>query len=121
VFLHVVRDLPRFRGDETMQRAWVFGIARHRLADERRRSARRPRVTTTAVPDVSSPPPDSFDPELSAALGRLTADQREVVVLRFVADLPLGSVAAMTRRSVGAVKALQHRALEVLAGELRPE
>ena len=29
-----------------------------------------------------------MDPELVAALGALTDDQREVVVLRFVADLP---------------------------------
>jgi RNA polymerase sigma-70 factor (ECF subfamily) len=35
-------------------------------------------------------------------------------VLRFVADLPLEAVAKITGRRVGAVKALQHRALENL-------
>jgi RNA polymerase sigma-70 factor, ECF subfamily len=53
-----------------------------------------------------------------AALAALTADQREVVALRFVADLPIDAVAAVTGRSPGAVKALQHRALQALAEEL---
>ena len=51
---------------------------------------------------------------LVGALLQLTVDQREVVALRFVADLPLEDVARMTRRSMGATKALQHRALENL-------
>ena len=38
-------------------------------------------------------------------------DQREVVVLRFVADLSLEDVAEVTGRNVNAVKAMQHRAL----------
>jgi RNA polymerase sigma-70 factor, ECF subfamily len=37
-----------------------------------------------------------------------------VVLLRFVADLPLQDVARITGRPVGAVKALQHRALATL-------
>ena len=48
----------------------------------------------------------------------LTPDQREVVVLRFVADLSLETVAAMTNRAEGAVKSLQHRALRNLAASL---
>ncbi len=54
-----------------------------------------------------------------AALGRLTPDQREGVVLRFVADLALKEVAALTGRTEGAVKSMQHRALAQLARTLR--
>jgi DNA-directed RNA polymerase specialized sigma24 family protein len=73
----------------------------------------------TPVPDRAAPTaPDSFDPELVRALDRLTADQREVVALRFVADLSIDTVAALTDRTPNAVKALQHRALETLAREL---
>jgi DNA-directed RNA polymerase specialized sigma24 family protein len=72
-----------------------------------------------AVPDKAAPTlPDPFDPELVRALRRLTADQRQVVALRFVADLPIDAVAALTGRSPNAVKALQHRGLEALAREL---
>ena len=51
-------------------------------------------------------------------LHALTDDQREVIVLRFVGDLPLGEVARLTGRRVGAVKRLQARGLARLAGLL---
>lgn len=116
IFLQVVRDLPRFRGDAAALRRWVFTIAHHRLVDARRRSGRRPALTGGPVPELcTAPPPDPLDPDLERALGELTAEQREVVALRFVADLPVDAVAALTGRSPGAVKALQHRALAALA------
>ena len=62
-----------------------------------------------------------MDPVLVGALAELTTDQREVLVLRFVADLPLEAVALITGRSVGAVKALQHRGLAQLAVAVSPE
>lgn len=122
VFLQVARDLRRFRGDDAALRRWVFTVAHHRLLDERRRRARRPRVADTPVPDRPAPPapPRSIDPELQAALDRLTPDQREVVLLRFVADLSLDEVAELTGRATGAVKALQHRALAALQRALSP-
>ena len=119
IFLQIVRDLPRFRGDDAALRRWVFTIAHHRIIDARRRSSRRPASDGGAVPDRAAPlPPEPFDPELVQALGRLTAEQREVVALRFVADLPIDAVAALTGRRANAVKALQHRALEALAESL---
>jgi RNA polymerase sigma-70 factor (ECF subfamily) len=125
VFLHVARDLARFgdADDPLAVRRWVFGIARHRVLDARRRAARRPRIVSAAVPELpgaASPSPDGPDPELVAALATLTPEQREVLALRFVADLALGDVAALTGRTVGAVKALQHRALEQLRAAVSP-
>lgn len=117
VFLQVARDLRRFRAadDETAVQRWVFTIARNRAIDAARRARRRPRASGTEVPDRPAPPAaEALDPGLLEALLQLTEDQREVVALRFVADLPLEVVARMTRRSVGATKALQHRALENL-------
>jgi RNA polymerase sigma-70 factor (ECF subfamily) len=116
VFLQVARDLIRFRGDGDDLRRWVFTIARNRLVDDHRRRVRRPRESDREVPDTPAhPPPEPIDPVLVAALARLTADQREVIALRFIADLPLEVVARVTKRKVGAVQALQHRALDTLA------
>ncbi|HLF39947.1 MAG TPA: sigma-70 family RNA polymerase sigma factor [Acidimicrobiia bacterium] len=121
VFLHVVKALPRFRGDDAALRRWVFTIAHHRIVDARRRSSRRPRTTDAPVPDAAATEPaGAGDPDLIDALACLTAEQREVVVLRFVVDLPIEAVAKMTRRSPGAVKSLQHRALDALAEQLGP-
>ncbi len=121
VFLQVARDLGHFSGDDAALRRWVFAIAHNRLLDARRRLARRPALADRPVPEQPAPAmDDGIDPDLVEALSELTPDQREVVVLRFVADLSLADVAHLTRRRVGAVKALQHRALETLAGRLAP-
>ena len=119
VFLHVARSLRRFHGDEDQLRRWVFTLAHHRIIDERRRQARRPQIADAEVPDRAAPPHDeAMDPELMAAIGQLTPEQREVVLLRFVADLPIEVVAELTERSAGAVRSLQHRAVAQLARTL---
>jgi RNA polymerase sigma factor (sigma-70 family) len=122
VFLQVARDLPRFRGDDEHLRRWVFTLAHHRLVDDRRRRKVRPGTADAPVPDRPAPddPAVGLDDELLAALARLTPEQREVVVLRFVADLPLVVVARITRRRLGAVKALQARGLDQLRRHLAP-
>ncbi len=121
VFLDVARGLAGFRGDDRALRAWVFTIAHHRLVDEQRRLARRRRFARTQSLRIVPPPDEPLDPNLLAALDALTPDQREVVVLRFVADLALETVAEMTQRPIGAVKSLQHRALHNLALALGPD
>jgi RNA polymerase sigma-70 factor (ECF subfamily) len=121
VFFQVARDLHRVRGDDVAARKWVFTVARHRILDDGRRRARQPKMDNGPVPDVALPAADEPpDPVLLGALASLTPEQREVVILRFVADLPLEAVARMTRRRVGAVKALQHRALAQLAEAVSP-
>jgi RNA polymerase sigma-70 factor (ECF subfamily) len=119
VFLQVARSLPRFRGTEDEVRSWLFTIARNRAIDDRRRRRARPPVAGHEKPDGSDHAtvvdPEPFDGQLVEALGRLTADQRDVVVLRCVADLSLDEVARITRRPSGAVKSMQHRALAQLA------
>lgn len=42
VFLHLVRTLDSFDGDERGFRAWTFAIAHNRLVDDARRRTRRP-------------------------------------------------------------------------------
>lgn len=125
VFLSVFRDLHRFSGDEHDFRAWVFTIAHRRVLDAWRRRSRRP---------VTEPLPAGWEPsggdaeedalsalgnrEVEAVLARLTPEQRDVVLLHVVADLPLAEVAAVMGRSVGAVKSLQYRALGALRRSL---
>lgn len=129
VFMQVARDWPMFPepDDEAAARRWVFTVARHRSIDAHRRRRRRLRVVADEheLPDPVDEAAAAFDdtlpdPALVAALGALTDEQREVVALRFVADLSLDDVAALTGRTVGAVKAMQHRALENLRRAVSP-
>lgn len=55
---------------------------------------------------------------LVAALHRLPRRQREVLALRYLADLPEADVAAQLRTSVGTVKQHAHRGIARLRQEL---
>ncbi|MEI8133380.1 MAG: sigma-70 family RNA polymerase sigma factor [Leptolinea sp.] len=52
--------------------------------------------------------------DLRSALRSLTSDQRQVIVLRFIEGWETDQVAAAMQRPIGAIKALQHRALAAL-------
>lgn len=115
VFVAVTERLGRFRGDDAALRRWVFTIAHHRRVDEIRRATRRPEVLGDPPSGPPTRDPAPIDPDLVAALDTLTDDQRDVVLLRYVADLPISEVARITGKRTGAVKMLQARALAALA------
>ncbi len=119
VFVSVARNLHRFRGNRDDFRRWVFAIAHRRRVDHVRSWRRHRHVTVADLPHrPSTDRPTGLDVDLVAALAELTPLQREVVVLRFVADLPIRDVARIVGRSTGAVKAVQVRALAQLAKRL---
>ena len=137
-FLQVARDLSSFAGDEAGFRSWVFTIAHRRLLDASRSRRRRPTVPLAperlapvaealrgadaggAIAGGSSGGPDALldaiaDRELVLGLlAHLTEDQREVLLLRFVADLDTAAVGEVTGRSPNAVAAVTARALVTL-------
>lgn len=130
VFVGVVRGLHRFKGDERAFRSWVFTIAHRRLLDERRQRMRS--LESPVDPGtlrLLGPSGDAEGEALAilegrtflAAIHRLTADQRTVVLLRIVADLPVADVARVMGKTQGAVKTLQRRALDRLAQDLLGE
>ncbi len=126
VFAQVHRTLRGFKGDEAGFRSWLFTIAHHRMIDDRRRAARQPRLQGDAGIDERVGWGDVEEDAFAAMaadrvrdlLAVLSPDQRNVVLLRIVADLPVEEVAGMLGKRDGAVKALQHRALATLRRHL---
>jgi RNA polymerase sigma-70 factor (ECF subfamily) len=123
VLLHLVRGIHRFEGDEAGFRSWVFLIAHHRLIDERRRGRRDEAKRAAQEPIRNNPAADAaFDSasgiDWSDRLGRLSEDQRHVLLLRVVAGLPAEEVARILDKRVATVRVLQHRALTRLRTEL---
>lgn len=122
VFVQVHRNLGAFKGDEQGFRSWVFTIAHHRMIDDRRRANRQPRVDGEAGVEDHVGTGDVEDDVLAwlahdnvrDLLAVLSRDQRDVVLLRIVADLSVEEVARMLGKREGAIKALQHRALNAL-------
>jgi RNA polymerase sigma-70 factor (ECF subfamily) len=123
VFVSVVRGLANFRGDEADFPAWLFTIAHRRAVDaHRRRSQRRDETTDPTILREHGPVLDALDEvntrlapsPATEALARLTADQRDVILLRVVADLSVAEAAAVLGKKPGAIKTLQRRALASL-------
>lgn len=131
VFLAVFTRLGRFSGTEAQFRSWVFTIAHHKMVDERRRRARRPEPDPLEIAGeraagcAAAAEDEAFGilgaERVAAMLQGLTADQRDVISLRVLADLSVEQVAAMLGRPPGAIKALQHRALDALRRQLQQE
>jgi RNA polymerase sigma-70 factor (ECF subfamily) len=126
VFAQVHRNLPSFEGDELGFRSWLFTIAHHRMIDDRRRASRQPNVLGESrleeglcCGDVEDDAfADMAHDEVRRLLAILSPDQRDVVLLRVVADLSVEEVARMLDKREGAIKALQHRALAALRRHL---
>ncbi len=130
VFLQVVRDLHRFRGDERSFRAWVLTIAHHRLLDERRARARRPvEPLDPAAAEVPDPAAWTEERALSSVeaervarlIARLSPDQQDVLLLRTLGGMTIEEVARAVGKRPGAVKQLQRRAIAALRRELQRE
>jgi RNA polymerase sigma factor (sigma-70 family) len=117
VLLATWEHIGRFAGTEAQFRSWIFTIAHHRVVDEhRRRREEQPldRVAFHRSRDDTEAEALSrvAEGELRRVLADLAPAQRQVLLLRLVADLSVEQTAAVLGRSSGAVKALQHRAIE---------
>ena len=131
VWLAVAGGVSRFEGDWDDFRAWIFAIARRRLADHRRTAVRR-RTDVVAVEDFEDHRADDTteDTALDKISGQqaaalvsavLSGDQAEVLLLRVLADLDVDQVAAIMQRSPNWVRVTQHRAMQTLAKRLGPK
>jgi RNA polymerase sigma-70 factor (ECF subfamily) len=127
VFSRAFRNLGGFSGAERDFRAWVFTIARRLLIDEQRRVRRRPVTVELVAPigdalaggDVETEALTRVDRDrLDELLASLTVDQREVIALRIIADLPIDRVARVLGKEPATVKALQHRGIAALRRRL---
>jgi RNA polymerase sigma factor (sigma-70 family) len=121
-FLQIARNIHKFDGPESSFRSWVFVIAHRRMIDARRAAGRRGRFTSlnnVALDPVGGDAEGEaveqlVTNEMLDAFEQLTADQRDVLSLRIVANLTLEETATVVGKRVGAVKALQRRGLVAL-------
>lgn len=122
VFLQVFRKIDRFRGVESDLRTFIFSVTHARYVDDVRRITRRG-IDAEFVAEIHDGVVASAETDAMRAaslervhqlIGSLSPDQRDVLLLRIVADLSLEQTAEVLGKKVGAVKSLQHRGLAAL-------
>ncbi|XIF83629.1 RNA polymerase sigma factor ShbA [Kutzneria buriramensis] len=122
VCLSVISALPSYRDQEQSFLAFVYGIARHKVAEAHRAAAHNRSLLVPEVPDppetVAGPEQRVLQDELKGSMDRLLAvlsdKQREIVVLRVVVGLSPQETADLVGSTPGAVRLTEHRALRRL-------
>jgi RNA polymerase sigma-70 factor (ECF subfamily) len=115
-FLRAWVALPRYRNTGAPFSAWLYGIARHVVADERKALRRvEPR---SELPDRPTEPQEDDRLMLAMAIQRLPRLDRRLIELKFLMGLTNAEVAAALGKSVGAINAQQWRALRKLRASI---
>ena len=118
-FLTAQKALPKYRRESKLQ-TWLFGIA----FNECRRTVRQRRIGAVSLEiteEPSTPTPDSgwIDRQLlQSAIGKLSAEHQEVVLLREIEGLTYDEAAAILGIPSGTVKSRLHHAFLHLRRDL---
>jgi RNA polymerase sigma-70 factor (ECF subfamily) len=124
-FLKMLESIKRFRWQSAPFSAWLFRIA-HNLAMDHFRATRRWQPEEE-VPEPTGETEPSAEAAALQSIGRqsmlgliedLSQEQKQVLTLKFVFNLPNAEVATVLEKTEGAVKSLQHRALVSLQKQI---
>jgi RNA polymerase sigma-70 factor (ECF subfamily) len=119
-FLRLLDALNR-RAEIRDLRAWLLGTTANLIFDHLRRKYRRPQENIEDLeflPGLDNPEATTEESDqnrqVRSAMHNLTPDQQQVLSLRFLLECSIQETARIMRKSEGAVKVLQFRALAAL-------
>jgi RNA polymerase sigma-70 factor, ECF subfamily len=126
VFLRALASLDQYDERGVPFAAWLYRISHARVVDHWRAANRHPTVPLDTLNEQETWSDDSAlavdilqHRALREALQAITGEQQEVLVLKFMQGLSNEEISQIVNKTVGAVKALQHRGLEALARLLK--
>jgi RNA polymerase sigma-70 factor (ECF subfamily) len=117
----MVEALPRFVDRGAPVAAWLFRIAHDRVVDHHRRAVYRDSQVIGETLETGEAGPEAQalgsaeKQQLNELIAQLTDEQRTVIQLRFIEGYSLEECARILGKTIGAIKALQHRALRQMA------
>jgi RNA polymerase sigma factor (sigma-70 family) len=125
-FERVVKHWSRFDPATSRPRTWILAIARNLLADHFRRQSHRTAISLDEHPALATSLASTSDPlghalsrdTVRSWLGRLEPREREVLALRFAADLPASDIARHLALSEANVHQIASRALRRLHDQI---
>ena len=122
-FVRGLKAIQRFTWQGKDFGAWLTTIARNLIADHFKSSRSRLEIVSDDVPEgrvtASSPEEDVLalisNEMLFDAVNSLPPEQRDCILMRFIQGMSIAETAAALKRSEGAIKQLQLRAVRSLA------
>lgn len=114
VFQQALANLSKFEWRGVPFAVWLFRIAANAIADRWKKLSREAIDPAKDDLDQSHWPDIERRVSLFKLVNDLPADQRSVILKRFIEDKSIREIAEELQRSEGAVKQLQFRALEKL-------
>ncbi len=123
VFQQALAKLGQFEWRGVPFAAWLYRIASNAIADRWKRAAREQGTQLGDEPPDISGGANPEESERRARMFRLVAelpdDQRRVIQMRFAEEKSIREIARDLRRTNGAIKQLQFRALTTLRAQLK--
>ena len=122
VFMRALKHIPNYQDRGVPFSAWLYRIAHNLVANWHRDHARKPVVPLDDIPHLPSerqhPEGSLLSAEENDALLRLVrtlpADRQQLLILKFVDNLPNAEIGRVMGRTEGAIKSLYHRTLQAL-------
>ena len=124
-FARFLQALHRGRGPRDHLQAYLYRIAHNWIVDQFRSVKLVAPLNETFTDEQPGPEHDVTQrlqkASIQAAIRKLTSDQQQVIVLKYLEGWENLEIARALRKPVGAVKSLQHRALAALRKHLQRE
>lgn len=120
VFVRLVSNIQKLQTHEKALLAWLYRVARNLITDHYRKNKRISEDELTedqfSVPDTLPQLTDLAisSKQLHEAFETLTPEQQQVILLKFVEGYSNRVIGDRIGKSEGAIKSLQHRALDAL-------
>jgi RNA polymerase sigma-70 factor (ECF subfamily) len=119
VFMKALEALPSYQTGRSGFAPWLFRITRNSVVDHYRRGKRQAPLDDAAERAGGDDPVTHVlgaerAEELYELVHSLSPDQREVILLRYTADLSFTEIAATLKKNEPAVRMLLHRGLRKL-------
>ena len=120
VFLSAWQNIKQYTIQNLPFSSWLYRIARNKVIDHYRLSK-----PTVSIDSVKNTVPSETDlvtatdaimetKQIHSAITDLTPEQQDVVIMRFIEDMPIKEVARAIGKTTGAVKLIQFRAVSKL-------
>ena len=130
VFMNAWQNIKQYRHRGHPFSSWLYRIARNQVIDHYRAHKDNVSIESIEIDQLGIAATSSSQADLSLkldlekvmrALRKLKQEYQDIILLRFVEELSIREAAAAMKKSEGAVKLMQHRAMKELKNLLGEE